>query len=112
MSNYDFDQYSKQAAETIDYPDAGNNLYYPALGLCGEAGEVAEKIKKIIRDKNGEVSARDRIELTKELGDVQWYINALCFELRIELEHVAVGNICKLKSRVKRGVIGGSGDNR
>ncbi len=112
MSNYTFDQYTEQAERTINYPNAGDNPYYVTLGLCGEAGEVAEKIKKIMRDKEGKINACDRIALAKELGDVLWYINACCFEFGIEFKHVAIGNIRKLTSRAKRGVIGGSGDNR
>lgn len=87
-------------------------LYYPALKLSGEAGEVAEKIGKIYRDKNGEVTMDDRQELVKELGDVAWYLSSMADELFTDLEHVANVNIDKLSSRVKRGVLQGSGDNR
>ena len=109
---YTFNDYSKEANKTIDYPEHGNNLYYPGLGLCGEAGEVAEKLKKIMRDKNGCVTMQDRVGIGKELGDVLWYLNALCQELGLSLEIIAKGNIAKLADRAKRNVIGGSGDNR
>lgn len=107
-----FNQYVLENIDTIDYPNAGNNLYYPALGLGGEAGEVLEKIKKIMRDQKGKITEENRIAIRKELGDQLWYIFALCFELNISLESVAYENIYKLKDRKKRGKIGGSGDNR
>lgn len=85
---------------------------YCTLGLIGEAGEIAEKIKKIIRDKNCEVSEEDRTLLVKEDGDCVWYSGALAVELDSSLEQVAQVNIEKLQSRKQRGVLQGSGDNR
>lgn len=82
------------------------------LGLVGEAGEVAEKYKKIIRDKEGVISEDDRKELIKELGDVLWYVAVISSYLETTLEEVAEGNISKLSSRKARGVQKGSGDNR
>jgi len=107
----DINDYQHKARETAKYPTE-HGLTYCALGLTGEAGEVADKIKKIIRDKGGVVSADDRIELAKELGDVLWYIANLSFELNLALDFVAGKNIDKLMSRLERGVISGEGDNR
>lgn len=106
-------EYQEKALKTVVYPkDMGWGYSYPALGLVGEAGEVAEKIKKIIRDKFGEMSFEDKQEIGKELGDVLWYIAILAHEMELDLETIAKGNIEKLASRKKRGVLGGSGDNR
>lgn len=85
---------------------------YPALKLAGEAGEVTEKLGKIIRDKDGMISAEDRIELLKELGDVLWYVNSLAVDFGSTLEEVMQINIAKLADRRARNVIAGSGDNR
>lgn len=82
------------------------------LGLVGEAGEVAEKYKKIIRDKNGDVSDADAAEIIKELGDVLWYVSALAGYLGTDLQTVAETNLAKLNSRKTRGSQRGSGDNR
>ena len=82
------------------------------LGLVGEAGEVAEKFKKIVRDKNGVIAGMDIDEISKELGDVLWYVAALSEYLGMTLEDVAQKNIEKLSSRKARGVSNGSGDNR
>jgi NTP pyrophosphatase (non-canonical NTP hydrolase) len=108
----DFDQYQREAGLSAIYPDRFDNLYYPALGLAGEAGEVCEKIKKIMRDKNGRVSEEDQQLLVKELGDVLWYVSALADELDVFLGDIASTNIEKLLSRKERGKISGSGDNR
>lgn len=82
------------------------------LGLAGEAGEVAEKYKKIIRDKGGTISTEDQKEITKELGDVLWYVAVLATYLDVPFEEVAAANIEKLSSRKARGTQGGKGDNR
>ena len=105
-------EYQKKSRLTALYPNVGNNPIYPTLGLAGEAGEVAEKVKKVIRDKNGvfDKSAKEAIKL--ELGDVLWYVSQLSTELGFELQHVAEENIKKLESRSNRGFISGSGDNR
>ena len=105
-------EYQEFALSTAIYPDKGENLTYPILGLCGEAGEVAEKLKKIIRDKEGVVSPSDIDEIEKELGDVMWYIAAICHELDITMNEVIDANVAKLKSRRERNKISGSGDNR
>lgn len=106
------DQYQAEAVATAIYPDQGNNLYYPALGLAGEAGEVCDKIKKIMRDHGGIPTPEQEIEILKELGDVLWYVANLCEELECNLSDAAKMNVDKLKSRQDRGVLGGSGDNR
>ena len=107
-----FEEYQKFSRETAIYPDKDNNYIYPTLGLAGEAGEVAEKIKKVIRDNGGVVSDEKREEITKELGDVLWYVANLSTELKISFEDVARKNIEKLQSRKQRDELHGSGDNR
>ncbi|MFA5178295.1 MAG: nucleoside triphosphate pyrophosphohydrolase family protein [Candidatus Paceibacterota bacterium] len=107
-----FEEYQIEARKTAIYPNKDNNFIYPTLGLAGEAGEVAEKIKKVLRDNQGIVSEEKKIEITKELGDVLWYVANLSQELGISLEEVAQKNIEKLKSRQQRDELHGSGDNR
>jgi NTP pyrophosphatase (non-canonical NTP hydrolase) len=107
-----FDDYQKQARTTAIYPNQGNNPVYVTLGLIGEAGEVAEKMKKVIRDNNGVIDAERKEELKKEIGDVMWYLANLCTELNLNFSEVAGANLQKLFSRKERGVIRGSGDNR
>lgn len=107
-----FVEYQIEARKTAIYPNKDNNFIYPTLGLAGEAGEVAEKIKKVLRDNQGIVSEEKKIEITKELGDVLWYVANLSQELGISLEDVAQKNIEKLKSRQQRDELHGSGDNR
>lgn len=107
-----FNDYQKQAKKTAVYPNKGKNYIYPVLGLVGEAGEVAEKFKKIIRDNDGKIDSEKKAEIEKELGDVLWYISQISTELKINLEDVAKTNIKKLSSRLKRNCIKGDGDNR
>ena len=109
---YHFDLYQDSAERTAIYPNKGDNLYYPALGLAGEAGEVCEKIKKIMRDKKGYLSDEDAEEIGKELGDVLWYVSALATEINLRLSCIAEDNVKKLQSRKERGSLQGSGDNR
>lgn len=104
----DFNEYQNKAWETAKYPNAGQNHVYPTLGLNGEAGEIAEKVKKNMRDG----TPLDRESMKKEIGDVLWYCAALARELDIPLNDVAQTNIDKLTSRKERGVLGGSGDDR
>lgn len=82
------------------------------LGLSGESGEVADKVKKIIRDKNGKISEEDKQDLSKELGDVLWYLATSARYLGLDLENIAQDNIAKLDDRKARNQISGSGDNR
>ncbi len=107
-----FNEYQIEARKTAVYPNIGNNFIYPCLGLCGESGEVAEKIKKVIRDENSIITEEKRMELVKELGDVLWYVANLSMELDVELEFVAARNIEKLKERQNNNKLHGSGDNR
>lgn len=107
-----FNEYQIEASKTAIYPNVGNNLTYPILGLAGETGEVAEKVKKIYRDKNGVISDEDKKSIAKELGDVLWYINATCVEIGVELEEVAQMNLEKLNKRRETNTIHGSGDER
>tara|TARA_Y100000385_G_scaffold263493_1_gene296034 strand:- start:993 stop:1313 length:321 start_codon:yes stop_codon:yes gene_type:complete len=101
--------YQIQANKTAIYPEG---LNYPILGLAGEAGEICNKYKKIIRDKGGEVDVNDLDQLAKELGDVLWYVAQIASELGTDLETVAKVNLMKLGDRKDRGVLGGSGDER
>jgi NTP pyrophosphatase (non-canonical NTP hydrolase) len=108
----DFHTYQQRSRATACYPDAGANPIYPTLGLCGEAGEVADKVKKVLRDQGGEFSAEVITALQLELGDVLWYVAQLATELGLELDQVAQANLEKLASRSARNVISGSGDSR
>ena len=108
----DFNTYQKSIRKTAIYPHQGDNLAYPALGLTGEAGEVADKVKKLIRDAGGVLSQDRREEMIKELGDVLWYLAALATELKVDLDEVAQKNITKVEDRKSRGVTSGEGDNR
>ena len=108
----DFKTYQKKARETAQYPKLGSNNIYPTLGLVGEAGEVAEKVKKVIRDKNGIFDEESKKSIKKELGDVLWYISNLCNEFGFNLDDVALQNLEKLKLRAEKGKISGSGDDR
>jgi len=107
-----FKEYQAQSSKTAVYPRIGQNFYYPALGLASEAGEVAGKIKKVMRDNNDVVDEDRKADLKKELGDVLWYVSQLATELKLDLEEIAEANIEKLQSRLERGKIGGDGDNR
>lgn len=108
----DFPSYQEASRKTALYPDLGKNYVYPTLGLVGEAGEVAEKIKKVLRDKGGVIDETTRVELQKELGDVLWYLSQLSVELGFSLDDVATKNIEKLQSRQQRQMLHGDGDNR
>lgn len=108
----DFDEYQKKSRKTALYPDVGKNYIYPTIGLAGETGEVSEKIKKVIRDKGGKIDDETREMIKKELGDVLWYVSQLASELGLSLDDIAEKNIEKLYSRLERGELHGSGDNR
>jgi len=90
----------------------GNKFLYPVLGLSNESGEFLGKIKKIFRDKNGEIDLETKKDLESELGDVLWYLSEICTQLDLSLDDVAFNNLQKLKSRQTRGVLQGNGDNR
>jgi NTP pyrophosphatase (non-canonical NTP hydrolase) len=104
--------YQARSRRTATYPDAGDNIVYPTLGLAGEAGEVAEKVKKLLRDDGGVLSDERRAALAGELGDVLWYVAQVATEAGLELEDIAQANLDKLLSRQERGVLSGSGDQR
>lgn len=104
--------YQADSRRTAAYPGAGENIVYPTLGLAGEAGEVAEKVKKLIRDDGGVLSDERRAALAGELGDVLWYVAQVATEAGLELEAIARANLDKLASRQQRGVLSGSGDER
>lgn len=108
----DFSEYERKARETAAYPRMGSNIFYPALGLAGEAGEVADKVKKIIRDDNEILTPQRKDALVKELGDVLWYVAALGNELGVSMEEIARINLEKLASRKDRRQINGEGDDR
>ena len=111
FSQITLEGYQRLAKETAIYPESAK-LVYPILGLAGEAGEIANKYKKVIRDDNGVLSEEKANELKKELGDVLWYVSAIASDLGISLGEVAIRNADKLHSRKERGQIQGSGDNR
>ena len=104
--------YQTLSRRTATYPGAGENIVYPTLGLAGEAGEVAEKVKKLLRDDGGVLSDERRAALAGELGDVLWYVAQVATEAGLELEEIARANLDKLLSRQQRGVLSGSGDQR
>ncbi len=110
----EFNSYQGKTAKTAIYPNDTQMLAvtYTALGLANEAGEVAGKIKKAMRDDNMEITNEKREQLVGELGDVLWYLARLADELNVDLDLVAEYNLDKLFSRAERGVIGGDGDNR
>lgn len=106
------DEYDSKAAETAIYnkgvhEEVDQSLIYTVMGLVGETGEVAEKLKKRIRD-----GVWDEEEVKKELGDVLWYLSGVCREMGFTLQDVARSNLQKLGDRKKRNKLGGSGDNR
>lgn len=110
------DKYQKKAAEfdlfetTVDLKSPG--FLEKVLGLVGEAGETADKVKKIIRDKGGYASEEDKSAIVKELGDVLWYVANVARYMGVSLSDVAESNIEKLDSRKKRNKLHGEGDNR
>ena len=107
-----FKEYQRLSRKTAIYPGVGKNFVYPALGLSGESGEVAEIVKRIIREKKGLIDKESKKAISKELGDVLWYLTQLAAEFNISLEEIAKQNIEKLKSRKVRGLLHGKGNNR
>jgi NTP pyrophosphatase (non-canonical NTP hydrolase) len=106
-----FALYQECAKETAIY-DESLDVLYPALGLAGEAGEVANKVKKIYRDCGGAVNGKQMVAIAKELGDVLWYVAALCTDLGINMGTVARQNLEMLRDRADRDKLQGSGDDR
>jgi NTP pyrophosphatase (non-canonical NTP hydrolase) len=107
-----FNDYQTKSRKTTGYPAIGHPVIYPALGLVNEAGEVAGKIKKVFRDKGGEINDETKSALKAELGDVLWYVAQVCTELDLSLDEVAEYNLEKLYSRLERGTLRGEGDDR
>ena len=108
----DLNSYQMKACETACYPNIGENPIYPTLGLTGEAGEVSDKVKKVLRDNDGIFDKDVSNSIMLELGDVLWYVSQLSSELGFELEYVANENLKKLDGRSLRGRISGEGDTR
>lgn len=108
----DFNEYQTKSRKTAKYAAIGHPVIYPTLGLVNEAGEVAGKIKKVFRDKDGQFSDETRDALKAELGDVLWYIAQVATELNLTLDDIAESNIAKLYDRLERGKIQGDGDYR
>jgi NTP pyrophosphatase (non-canonical NTP hydrolase) len=108
----EFNAYQEAAWATAIHPNRGNNVTYPVLGLVSEAGEVADKLKKMMRDEDGVLSEERRLAFSQELGDVLWYVAAIATELKLDFESIAEENLRKLKSRQERNLLHGTGDNR
>jgi NTP pyrophosphatase (non-canonical NTP hydrolase) len=107
----DFNSYQRSASKTAIYPDE-HRILYPALGLAGEAGEVANKVKKLVRDGPDNRPDTWREDIASEIGDVLWYCAALATDLNLTLGMIASQNEIKLSRRKEQGTIGGSGDTR
>lgn len=107
----DFDVYQMATEETAIYPKE-HGLWYVALGLTSEAGEVAGKVKKVMRDENTQLTPQKIDELMQEIGDVLWYCARLASEIGVDLDEIAKLNIAKLRTRKASGKLSGSGDNR
>ena len=106
------DDYQRAALTTARDKDAPDEFMHLVLGLVGESGEIAEKVKKLIRDKDSDLGRLDHDDIAAELGDVMWYVAVLANFLGYSLNDVARKNIDKLADRQRRAVLGGSGDNR
>jgi len=106
ISDIGFDYYQSAASDTAIYKTE-HQVLYPALGLAAEAGEVANKVKKILRD-----GKFDREGIADEIGDCLWYIAALCRDLNVDMGEVAKNNLDKLQDRKRRGTLKGNGDKR
>lgn len=116
MLNLKLSEYQSVTGTTAIYPEAGTRsllaLAYTALGASNEAGEVAGKIKKVIRDGYGDDPESKKLAILDEVGDTLWYLAQVCSELGLNIEDAASRNVAKLSSRASRGVLGGSGDTR
>lgn len=110
MEKLTFEQYDRWLSSNILNPQ--RDLLLQVLGICGEAGEIAEKMKKIVRDKKGIISEEDKALMAKELGDVLWYLARFAQSIDMTIEDVALLNMKKLESRKERGVVLGNGDER
>ena len=106
-----FSEYQSKAYKTAIYPKE-MAVIYPTLGLAGEAGEVANQVKKRFRDDGGEVTQERVQDTAHELGDLLWYIAAICTDMGLNMDDIAADNIAMLESRQERGTIHGDGDHR
>ena len=111
MTNMTLNQYQEKALKTAIYPE-DKKIIYPTLGLTGEAGEVADKVKKVIRDNNQEFTDEKKRQIALEISDVLWYCATLSHDLGYTLGEIGQMNVDKLASRQQRNKIGGSGDER
>lgn len=107
-----FKEYQRESRKTWNLIHTDHPIVYPTLGLVNEAGEVAGKVKKVFRDKQGVISEEDREALKQELGDVLWYLAQIATEIGVGLDEVASANLTKLFDRLERGKIRGEGDTR
>jgi len=108
-----FSEYQKQSRVTAVYPRAGEDFTIPLIGLCGETGELADKLKKLLYYEDQVLNDAKRKEIQKEIGDVLWYVSQLATELSIDLDETATNNIKKILERKEAGtLIKGEGDNR
>jgi NTP pyrophosphatase (non-canonical NTP hydrolase) len=105
-------EYQLAALQTATYDHEKYGILYTVLGLNGEAGEVADKVKKVLRDNNGEFTDEKKQAIALELGDTLWYVAMCAREIGMTLEEIAEKNNEKLRSRAERNVLGGSGDYR
>jgi len=112
MASMNLNDYQRAALRSANPKDKHNEFFHLILGLVGESGEIAEKIKKLVRDQDSDLTKLDVDDLTKELGDVLWYVAVIANYFDVPLEEVAKRNIAKLASRKERGLLSGSGDNR
>jgi len=107
------DTYQAKAAETDESQKCTSPPYlYYVLGLCGESGEVSEKIKKLMRNKNGKIDKEFLEDIKSELGDIMWYVSRLAFQFGIDMSEITSYNLKKLKSRKDRNVLKSQGDRR
>lgn len=107
----ELNDYQQEASRTAIYPQE-MKIVYPTIGLAGETGEVAEKVKKVIRDHGGMFSEEQKREIAKELGDVMWYIASIATDMGYTMDDIARINIEKIRSRSERALLHGDGDNR
>ena len=107
-----FTDYQDESRKTAIYPNLGNNWVYPLLGLSGEAGELANTLKKVLRDHDGRMTEDVLAKVRAEIGDCIWYMANLCTELNLSLGAIAADNLEKLQRRQQRGTLHGSGEDR
>jgi NTP pyrophosphatase (non-canonical NTP hydrolase) len=108
----DFNTYQAEALKTAIYPNVGDNFTYPTLGLAGEAGELSNKVKKIIRDKLDKTDDKVVFDIENEIGDILWYAAVLAMEFGLSLDEIAVNNLFKLHERQNKNTLHGEGDSR